>query len=144
MKSRFHWNMAFLYCSEVFFESSRCSFQSRQPVYQLLRMWQWALDEWFTLPFEITRMVSWHTPTSPNLISLRDDDSSRSISLMKRVVLLLKDPPGLIWQMIVAMQKWFTRFNLFIQDFQYLAVQLSREGYASSQSWFHRLQIRHP
>jgi len=50
MKSRFPWNMALLYCSRVFFESSRCCFQAPWPMYPRLRMWQRALEERFTLP----------------------------------------------------------------------------------------------
>ena len=41
---------------------------------------------------------------------------SRYICLMKRVVLVFNDPHGIIWPMIVTMQKWFTIFNLLIQD----------------------------
>ena len=118
MKSRFPWNMALLYCSRVFFESSRCCFQASRPVYPRLQMSQRALDERFTLPLAISQIISRHTPTSPNSISPRDDDSTRSIRLMKRVVLVFKDPHGLIWPMIVTMQKWFTIFNLLIRDRQ--------------------------
>jgi len=118
MKSRFPWNMALLDCSRVFVESSQCCFQASWPVYPRLRMWQQALDELFTLPLAISQMISRHTPTSPNSISPRDDDSTRSIRLMKRVVLVFKDPHGLIWPMIVTMQKWFMIFNLLIQDLQ--------------------------
>jgi len=118
MKSRFPWNMALLYCSRVFFESSRCCFQVSWPVCPRLRMWQRALDEWFTLPLAIWLIISRQTPTSPNSISPCDDGSTRSIHLMKRVVLVFQDPHGLIWPMIVTMQKWFTIFNLLIQDHQ--------------------------
>jgi len=126
MKSRFPWNMALLFCSRVFFESSRCCFQASRPVYQPLRMWQRALDERFTLPFALSQTISWHTPTSPNSISPRDDDSTRSIHLVKHVVFVFKDPHGLIWPTIVTMQKWFTRFNLLIRDHQQLAVRRGR------------------
>jgi len=128
MKSKFPWNMALLYCSRVLFQSSRCCFQASQPVYPLLRMWQWRLDERFTLRLATLQIISRQTPTLPYLISPRDDDSTRSIHLKMRVVLAFKDPHGLIWPMIVTRQKWFTIFNLLIQDPLYLAVQLSREG----------------
>ena len=91
IKSRFPWNMALLYCSGVSFESSRCCLQASRPVYPLLGMWQWALDEWFTLPLAISQIFSWHTPTSHNSIGTRDDDSTRSIRSMKRVVLVFED-----------------------------------------------------
>jgi hypothetical protein len=88
--------MALLSCSRVFFESSPCCFQASRPVYPRLRMWERALDERFTLPFAISKVISRHTPTSPNLISPRDDDNTHSIRLMKRVVLVFKDPHGVI------------------------------------------------
>jgi len=58
--------MALLYCSRVFFESSRCCFQASRPVYPRLQMSQRALDERFTLPLAISQIISRHTPTSPN------------------------------------------------------------------------------
>ena len=142
MKLRFPWNTALLYCSRVLFESSRYWFQASQPVYSLLRMWQWTLDKRFRLPLAMTQIISRHTPTSPNSICPRDDDSTPSIHLMKCVVIAFKDPHGLIWWIIVTMQKWFTIFNLLIQDRQYLVVQPLREGYASLPLWFHTFEIR--
>ena len=118
MKSRFPWNMALLECSRVFFGLPRCCFQASRPVYPRLRMWQSALDERFTLPLEISQIISQHTLTSPNSISPRDDDSIHSIHLMKSVVLVFKDPHGSIWPMIVTMQKWFTIFKLLKWDRQ--------------------------
>jgi len=142
IKLRFPWNMALLYCCRVFFESSRCCLQASQPVYPLLRMWHQALDEWFTLPLAISHIISQHTPRLPNSISPHDDDSTHSIRLMKHVVLVFKDTYDLIWPMIVTIQKWFTIFNLLIQDRQSLPVQLSWEGYASSRLWLHAFEIR--
>jgi len=78
----------------------------------------------------------------PNLICLRDSDSTRSIRLMKHVGLVFKDPHGLIWPMIVTMQKWFTIFNLLIKDHSAHEVQVLGEGYASSRLWFHTFVIR--
>jgi len=143
MKSRFPWNVALHYCSTVFFESSRGWFQASQPVYTLLQMWQWALDERFTLPLAISQIGSRLTPMSPNWIYPRDDDRTRSICSIKRVVLVFKDPHGLIFPMIVTMQQWFTIFNLLIQECQYFAVHPSGEGYASSRLWFHGFEITH-
>jgi len=142
MKSRFLWNMAVLYCSRVFFKLSQCCFKVSQPVYPLLRMWQQALDEWFTLPLAISQIIFWYTPISPNLICRHNDDSTSSIHLMKCVVLIFKDQYGLIWPTIVTMQKWFTIVYFGIQDHQYLAVQPSWEGYAASQLWYHVFEIR--
>ena len=142
MKLRFPWNMALLYYSRVFFELLQCCFQVSQPVYPLLRMWQRALDERFTLPLAISQIISRHTTTLPNLICPHNDDSTCSICLMKHVVLVFKDPHGLIWPMIVTMQKWFTIFTLLIQDHQYLAILALWEGYASSRLWFHAFEIR--
>jgi len=142
MKLRFPWNIALHHCSRVIIESTRCCFQMWRPVYPLLRMWQLALDKRLTLPPVLSQIVSWHTPTSPNSICPRDDDSTRSIHLMKRVVLVFKDSHGLMWPMIVTMQKWFTIFNWLIQDRLYLAVQPSWEGYASSRLWFHAFGMR--
>jgi len=142
MKLRVPWNMAVLYCSRVFFESSRCCFQASRPVYPLLRMWQRALDERFRLLLSISQIIPRHTPTSPDLISPRDDDSTHSIRSMKPVVLVFKDAHGSMWPMIVTMQKWFTILNLLIQDRQYLPVPPSWERYASSRLWFHSFDIR--
>jgi len=142
MKSRFPWNMVLLHCSRVFFESSGCCDQASRPVYPLLRMWQPALDEWFTLPLVISHTLSQHTLTLPNSISPHDDGSTRSIRLINDVVPVLKDLHGLFRPMIVTMHKWFTIFNLLIQDCQYLEVQLAQEGYASSRLWFHAFGIR--
>jgi len=142
MKLRFPWNMALLYCSRVFFESSRCCFQLSRPVYPPLRMSQWALDERFTLSLAISQIISRHTSTLSNSISPHDDDCTCSIRSMKHVLLVFKDPHGWIWRIIVTMQKWFTIFNLLIQDHQYLAIQLSQEGYASLRLWFHAFEIR--
>jgi len=126
MKSRFPWNIAILYCSRVFFELSRCCFQVSQSVYPLLRMWQRALDIPFTLSLVISQFISRHTPTLPNTLCPHLDDSTRSVRLMMRVVHLLKAPPGLIWPMIVTMQKWFTIFDVWIQVCHYL--QFNRRG----------------
>jgi len=71
-------------------------FQTSRPVYPRLRMSQRTLDERFTLPLALSKSISQRTPTSHNSISPRDDDSTRSIRLMKRVVLVFKDPHGLI------------------------------------------------
>jgi len=108
--------MALIQCSPVCFESSQCCFQVARPVYPLLRMWQRALDKWFTLPLAITQMIARQTPTSPNSICSHDDDSTRSICSMKSVVRVVKDPHGLIWPMVVTLQKWFTIFNMLIQN----------------------------
>jgi len=79
-------------------------------------MWQRALNEWFTLLLAISHIISRHTPTLASMICPCDDDSTRSVHLMKRVVLVLNDPPGSIWPMIVTMQKWFTVLNLLIHN----------------------------
>ena len=142
MKSRFPCNMALLYCCWVCFESSWCCFQVSRLVYPMLGMWPRALDERFTLPLAISQIISRHTPTSPNSISPHDDDSTHCIHLPTRLVVVFKDPHGLVWPMIVTMQKWFTIFNVLIQVHQYLAVQLSREGYASLWLWFLPFVIR--
>jgi hypothetical protein len=126
MKSRFPWNMPFLYCSRVFFESSRCCFHASRPVYPRLWVWQWALDERFIIPLAISHLNSQHTPRLPNSISSRNDDSTHSLRLMKHVVLDFKDPHGLIRTMIVTMQKWFTIFNLLILDREWLAIRRRR------------------
>jgi len=94
MKSRFPWNMALLDCPTVFFESSRYCSQGLRLVYPLLRMWQRALDKRFPLPLGKSQFISRHTPTLPNLISPRNDDSSHSICLLKCVVLVFKDTHG--------------------------------------------------
>jgi hypothetical protein len=101
MKSRFPWNMTLLYCPRVYFEPLGCSFQASWPRYPRLRMWQRALDERLTLPLAMSQIISRHTPSSLNSTSPRHDDSTRSIRLMNRVVLIFKDPHGLIWPMIV-------------------------------------------
>jgi len=142
MKSRFPRNMGMLYISRVFFESSRSCFHAVQRVKPLLQMWQWAHDEQFTLPVAISQLISRHTPTLPNSFYTCDDDSTGSTRLMKCVVLVFNDPHGFIWPMIVIMQKWFTIFNLLIQDRQYLAVEPLQEGYASSWLWFHAFENR--
>jgi len=142
MELRFPWNMALLYSSRVFFQLSWCCFQALWPGYQLMQLWQRAIDERFTLPLAISQIISRHTAMSLSLICPRDYDSTRSIHIMKHVVLVLKDPDGLIWPMIVTMQKWFMIFNLLTQDHQYLAVQLLWEGYALSRLWFHAFEIR--
>jgi len=134
--------MALLYCSSVFFEVSQCCFQASWRVYPLLRMWQRALDQLFPRPLVISQIISWHTPTLPNSICPHNDDSTRSIHSMMRVVLVFKDPHGSIWPMIVAMQNWFTIVNLLIQDHQYFAVQPLWEGCASLQLWFHAFELR--
>jgi len=115
--------MALLYCSRVFFESSQCCFQASRPVYASLQMWPRALDERFKLPLPLSQIISWYTPRSPNSISPRDDDGTSSIRSKKCVVLVFKDPHGLIWPMTVTMQKWFMIFNLLIRDRQYLVVR---------------------
>jgi len=142
MKSRFPCNMALLYCSWVCFEWSWCCFHVSRLVNPMLRMWPRALDEQFTLRLAISQIISLHTPTSANSISTHDDNSSRCIHSTMRSVFVFKDPHGLVWPMIVTMQKWFTIFNVLIQDRQYLAVQLSREGYASLRLWFLPFVIR--
>jgi len=81
-----------------------------------LQMWQWALDELFTLALAVLQIISPHTSMLPYLICPHNDDSTPSIHLMMRVVLDFKDHHGLIWPMIVIMQKWFTIFDLLIQD----------------------------
>jgi len=134
--------MTLLYYPSMFFESSQCCFQVSQPVYPLLRMWQRALDEMFTLHVAISQIISQHTPTSPNSIRPRYNHSTSSIHSMKRVVVVFNDPHGLIWPMIVTMQKWFMILNLLWQDHQYLTFELSREGCASSRLWFHAFDIR--
>jgi len=142
MESTFLWNMALCYCSRVLFESSRWCCQTSWLVYPLLWRWPRALDKQFTFPWAISQIIAQHTPTSPNSICPRDDDCTPSIHLLKHVGLVFKDSYGLIWPMIVNMQKWFMIFNLLIQYRQYLAVQLLQQGYASLQSWFHAFQIR--
>jgi len=96
-------------------------------------MEQQALDERFTLPVVLSQIICWHTPRSANAICPRDDESTHSIRSIKHVIIIITDPHVLISPMIVTMQKWFTIFDLLIQDYQYLAVQPLREGYASSQ-----------
>ena len=142
MISWFPWNIALHYCSRVWFGSLQCCLQASRPVYPLLWMWQWALDEWFTLCLAVSPIISQHTPMLPNSICPHADDGTHSLCFMQRVVLVLKDPHGLIWPMIVTMQKWFTIFNLLIQDCQYHAVQMSWEGNASSQLWFDAFENR--
>jgi len=142
MKSRFPWNMALHCYSRVFFESSQWAFQVSRPVYPLLRMWQQALDEQFTLPLAIIEIIAQDPPTSPNSICPRNDDSNRSIRLINHVVLVFKDLHGLIWPIIVIMQRWFTLLNLLIHDGPYLALPRSWEGYASLRLWFHAFEIR--
>jgi len=142
MQSRCPWNVALLQCSRVFIESSRGCVQASWPVYPRSRMWQSALHKQFTLPLAISQIISPHTPTLPNSISPRDNDSTGSIRLMKHLVLLFKNPHGLIWPTIVTIQKWFTIYNLLIQDRQYLPVQLLQVGYLSSQLRFHAFEIR--
>jgi len=116
MKSRFAWNMALHYCSTVFFESSWCCFQVSWLVYTLLRIWQQALDEQFTLRLEMNQSISRHTPISPNSMSPHDYDSTHSIQSIMRVLIVSKDPHGSIWPIIVTTQKWFMIFNLLIDD----------------------------
>jgi len=142
MKSRFPWYMALLYCSTVFIESSQCGFQAQRPVYPLLRMWQRALGEWSILSFDISQIISQHTPTLPYSICPRDDESTCTIRLMKHVVLVFKDPQGVILPMMVTMQKWFTISKLLIEAHQRLTVQPSGEGYATLRLWFHTFGIR--
>jgi len=116
MKSRFPGNMALLNYSGVFFEWSWWCFQVSRPVYPLLRMWQSALDEWFTLPLAISRIISRYTPTSPNWICPCNGHSTRSIRWMERVVVFFKDPRCVIRPKIVTLRKWFTICNSSIQD----------------------------
>ena len=116
MNSRIPSNTALLQHSWVFIEWSQYCLQASRPVYPLFWMWQKAHDEHFTVSLAISQSVSCHTPTSLNWISPRIDNSTRSIRFMLHVVLSLKDCDGLIWPMIVTMQKWFIIFTLLIQD----------------------------
>jgi len=79
----------------VFLEFLRCCYHASKPVYPLLRMRQWTLDEQFTLPLAISQIICQHTPMSPNSICPRDENSTRSIHLMNRVVLVSTDPSWL-------------------------------------------------
>jgi len=142
MKSRLPWNMTLLIFSRMFFESLQSCFQAAQPVYPLLRVRQEALDEQFTLSLLISQIISRQTLTSPNSICPRNDDSTRSIRVMKHVVRVMKEPHCWMWPMIVIVQKWFMVISLLIQDGQYLAVERSQEGYASWRLWFHQFDIR--
>ena len=99
----------------MFFELLRCCFRASWLLYQPLQMWHRAIDEQFTVPLAISRIVSQHTPISADLISPHNDDCTRSVCKMKFVVLVFKDPHCFSWPMIVSMQKWFTIFNLLIQ-----------------------------
>jgi len=116
MKLRFPWNMALLNLSRLFFELSRCCVQVSQPMYPLLGMWQWPLDERITLALTISQVISWETLASPNSMCLGNDDSTPSVTSMKRLVYIFKDPHCLIWPMILTMQKWFMILNLLILD----------------------------
>jgi len=142
MKSRFPWSIPLLYFSRVFFGLSRCCFPESRPVYWHLRFCQWALDERFTLALAISQFISRHGPTLPKSIFPRDGGSTHSIPWTKHVLLVFKDPHGLIWQMIFTMQKWFVIFNFWIHDRQSLAVLPLGEGNASSRLWFHAFCIR--
>jgi len=99
----------------VLFELSRCCFQVSRSFNPLLRMWQRALDEQFTLPAAISQIISQCTPTSPNSICDRYTNCTGSVRLMKCVLLVFKDPYRLIGTMIVTLQKWLMTFNLLIQ-----------------------------
>ena len=55
-----------------------------------------SIDEWFSLRSPISQIMYEQTPTSPNSISPRDDNSTHFIHLMKLVVLDFKNPHGLI------------------------------------------------
>jgi len=116
MKSRIPWKIALLWLSREFFTWSQCSIHVSWPVHPLWRMWQWALDKWFTLPLTISQIISQHTPLSLDSICPRNDDGTHSVRLMKHVVLVFQDPHGSIWPMIVTMQKWFMISNLLIQN----------------------------
>jgi len=126
MKSRFPWNVESLNCARVFFESLRCCFQTSEPAYPPLWMWQHALDEQFAIPLAISQIICWHNPTSPNSICYRNYDSTRSIRFMHCVGVVFKDPDGVIWTMIMTLQKWFTIFDLLIQD--HTTLQFNRRG----------------
>jgi hypothetical protein len=143
MKLNFPWNMALLYCSRVFFESSQCWFQELQPVYPLLEMWQRTLDKQFRLLLAISHINIRHTPTSPNSIGPCHDETTRSICLTKCAVPTFKNVNCLIHAMIVTVPKLFTMFNLLIKVYQYPVVQTVRECYASSRLWFHVVELRY-
>jgi len=59
---------------------------------------------------------------SPTSMYPHTDHSTHSILLIKRVVLVFKDPHRVILPMKVTMQKWVTIFNMLIQDCQFIAV----------------------
>jgi len=84
-----HWG------SWEFFHLSRCCFPDSRPVWPLLQTWQQALDEWFTLPLTILQIIYRNTPMLPNWIRPSDDDCTRSIWLMKHLVLIVKVPSWL-------------------------------------------------
>jgi len=75
------------------------------------------MSTWRTVhtSFAIQQIMSQHTPTSANVICSSDDDSRHSIHWMKCVVLVFDDTDGIIWPMIVAVQKWFTMCIILIQ-----------------------------
>ena len=62
------------------------------------------------------QIIFQHSPMKPNSICPCDPDSTHSICWMKGVVCVFTDPHGLIWPMIVNMQKRFTICNFLIQD----------------------------
>jgi len=116
IKSRIPRNVALLQPSRVFVGLLQWYYQVSPIGYPLLRLRQWALEQWFTFPLGLSTILSLHTTTSPNLICPGYDDSTRSVRLMKYVVVVFKDPHGWIWPMIVTMQKWLRICNLLIQD----------------------------
>jgi len=112
VKSRFPRSISLLYCSRLFFELLRYWFEASWPGHQLLPMWEWSLDEQFTILLPISQFISLHTCCSPNLIPFCIDNSTDSIHFIKPVVYVFKDPHGLIWPMILTMQMWFMMFFL--------------------------------
>jgi hypothetical protein len=142
MKLGFPWNMALCCCSRVEFELSQCWFQGTRPVHPLLRIWQQALEERFTIPLAVSQIISWHTPAAPNLIYPCDHDTTCSIHLMTCEVLECTDPYGLIWPMILTMQMLFMTFNWLIQNSPYQPIQPAHKGYTSSRLWCHAFEIR--
>jgi len=124
MKLRFPWNMALLWCSWVFFELSLCFFPLSWPVYPLVLMWLRALDEWFTIHLAISQIISSHTPTLPNSIDPRDDDSTHSVRVVKPVVCEFDDSSWLnltndsyhaevVHDITIVDERWFSsvQFN---------------------------------
>jgi len=66
--------------------------------------------------FDNVRNDSQGTGTLSNLVCLCNDNSTRSVRSIKYIVLAFKNSHGLIWPIILTIQKWYSTFHLLQQD----------------------------